>query len=412
MLHRLGKFRRPVALVMLSVFLVAQLLLPLTARAFFFGGVSLKDEKEMGHKFDVAIRSSLPMVDDPEVSKYVDGLVRRLVKAIPPQPFTFTSGVILHNAMNAFAIPGGHVYVFTGLIMNFEDESQLAGVLSHELAHVTQRHVASRLERAQYLSVGSLLLAIAGVAVGGPAGGAVAVGALGAGQSAMLNYSRLARLSSFPASIRNRSFDNRRFKRVQTVLWGRYGDSQAALQRFSGKDALSCMGRGMVLSRRNNVREAASAFDQALQLAPKDPLVLREAGTFHYRKGDMARAEGLLRQAMQLDKNDFMARFFYARMLDETGRAQQAQPYYTEVLRAVPEAADVHEAYARSLGSIGKTGLAYIHMAYSAIYSNNRKLAERYFKQAKAKTEKSADSAAFRKLDAVYKERKEIWEDR
>ena len=85
------------------------------------------------------------------------------------------------------------------------------------------------------------------------------------------------------------------------------------------------MGRGMVLSRRNNVREAAAAFDQALQLAPKDPLVLREAGTFHYRKGDMARAEGLLRQAMQLDKNDFMARFFYARMLDETGRAQQAQ---------------------------------------------------------------------------------------
>ena len=76
MLHRFGKFRRPVALVMLSVFLVAQLLLPLTARAFFFGGVSLKDEKEMGHKFDVAIRSSLPMVDDPEVSKYVDGLVR------------------------------------------------------------------------------------------------------------------------------------------------------------------------------------------------------------------------------------------------------------------------------------------------------------------------------------------------
>ena len=280
MLHRFGKFRRPVALVMLSVFLVAQLLLPLTARAFFFGGVSLKDEKEMGHKFDVAIRSSLPMVDDPEVSKYVDGLVRRLVKAIPPQPFTFTSGVILHNAMNAFAIPGGHVYVFTGLIMNFEDESQLAGVLSHELAHVTQRHVASRLERAQYLSVGSLLLAIAGVAVGGPAGGAVAVGALGAGQSAMLNYSRLdeneadqiglqyltkagyppsglvggfkimrqkswmagasvpaylsthpdigdringiqARLSSFPAAIRHRPFDNRRFKRVQTVLWGR-----------------------------------------------------------------------------------------------------------------------------------------------------------------------------------------------
>lgn len=471
MLHFFGKILRPAALPLLCLFLAAQLLSPLMAQAFFFGGVSLKDEKEMGRKFNVAIRSSLPMVEDPEVSNYVDGLVRRLVKAIPPQPFTFTSGVILHNAMNAFAVPGGYVYVFTGLMMNFEDESQLAGVLAHELAHVTQRHVASRLERAQYLSVGSLLLAIAGVAVGGPAGGAVAVSALGAGQSAMLNYSRLdeneadqiglqyltkagyppsglvggfkimrqkswmagasvpaylsthpdigdringiqARLTSFPAAIRNRSFDNRRFKRVQTILWGRYGDAQAALQRFSGRDALSCMGRGMVLARQNNIREASAAFDAALQRAPQDALVLREAGTFHYRKGDMGRAEGLLQRAMQLDKTDFMARFFFARMLDETGRSRQAQPYYMDVLRSVPEAADVHEAYARSLGSIGKTGLAYIHMAYSAIYSNNRKQAERYFKQAKAKTEKSADQAAFRKLDAVYKERKEIWEDR
>ena len=58
------------------------------AHAFFFGGVSLKDEKQMGQKFDTMIRSNLPLVQDPEVSHYVEGLVRRLVKAIPPQPFT------------------------------------------------------------------------------------------------------------------------------------------------------------------------------------------------------------------------------------------------------------------------------------------------------------------------------------
>ncbi len=57
------------------------------AQAFFFGGVSLKDEKEMGHKFDVMIRSNLPIVQDPEVSEYVRYLVERIASSIPPQPF-------------------------------------------------------------------------------------------------------------------------------------------------------------------------------------------------------------------------------------------------------------------------------------------------------------------------------------
>lgn len=88
-------------------------------------------------------------------------LLDRLVKALPPQPFDFKATVVLHNSLNAFAVPGGYVFVFTGLIMNLDREDELAGVLAHELAHVTQRHVASRLERAQYLTIGSLLLAIA-----------------------------------------------------------------------------------------------------------------------------------------------------------------------------------------------------------------------------------------------------------
>ena len=158
------------------------------AQAFFFGGVSLKDEKEMGHKFDVMIRSNLPIVQDPEVSEYVRYLVERIASSIPPQPFNFHSAVILHNAMNAFAVPGGYVYVFTGLLMNFTSEDQVAGVLCHELAHVTQRHVASRIEKAQMITLGSLLLAIAGVAAG--AGGAAAAASFGAGQSALLSYSR------------------------------------------------------------------------------------------------------------------------------------------------------------------------------------------------------------------------------
>ena len=467
MLHRVA-VRRVMALLVLLSFLAAQLV-AVPAQAFFFGGVTIKDEKEMGHKFDVMVRSNMGIVEDPEVSLYVNQIVERLVKTLPPQPFNFKAAVILHNSLNAFAVPGGYVYVFTGLIMNLDKEEDLAGVLAHELAHVTQHHVASRLERAQFVTIGSLLLAIAGVAVGGSSGGALAVGALGAGQSAMLNYSRIdeteadqiglqylvaagyppqgmvdgfkvlrqkswmsgtnvptylsthpaigdringlqARIQGMGKAVQGRTQDNKRFTRVKTLLWARYGDEQAAQQRFAGKDGLSCMGRGIVLARINRVNEANKAFDDALAASPNDPLILREAGAFHYRKGDMSRADGLLRQAMRLDPRDYMASFFYARMLDETGRQAQAAQYYKEVLRYVPEDAEVHEAYARSLGKAGDSAGAYIHMAYSALYSNNKKQAERYFNQAKALSGKAANPRDFQRLEAAYKERKEIWD--
>lgn len=472
MLHlvrRMPFFRVSTSLVLLLA-LTGGLLFPaVPARAFFFGGVTIKDEKEMGRKFDVMVRSHLPMVEDPEVSLYVKYVVDRLVKILPPQPFTFTPGVILHNSLNAFAVPGGYVFVFTGMIMNLESEDELAGVLGHELAHVTQRHVAGRLERAQYLTLGSLLLAVAGVAAGGPAGGALAVGALGAGQSAMLNYSRideneadhiglqyltaagyppagmaggfkvirqkswmsgssvpaylsthpdigdrvngiLTRVKTLPASVQSRTLDNKRFLRVKALLWARYGDEQAALHRFAGKDGLSAMGRAIVFARQNKISAAGAAFDQALAAAPTDPLILREAGAFHYRKGDMSRADGLLRKAMQIDPRDYMASFFYARMLDETNRHAQAVDYYKDVLRHVPEDAEVHQSYARSLGKVGNTYEAYIHLAYSALYSNNKKLTKRYFDQAKGLSGRAPNKRQFERLEAAYKERREIWE--
>ena len=466
-------WRRGIAcLVLCAVFLTQAPATP--AHAFLgLGGFGIKDEKELGRKFEVLIRSRLPLVEDPEVSLYVRSIVDRLAKNIPPQPFTFTSGVVLHNSLNAFAVPGGHVFVFTGLMMQLDSEAELAGVLAHELSHVTQRHVAARMERAKYLTIGSLLLAVAGIAAGGAGGGALAVGARGAGQSAMLNYSRvdeneadhigyqylvaagyppqgmaggfqkirqkswmsgtsvppylsthpelgdringiMARVKAAPAGVRNRKEDNTRFRRVKTLLWARYGDTQAAMQMFASagsKNCLALMGKGIVLSRENKVNEAAAAFDTALACGPDDPLVLREAGTFHYRKGDMKRAETLLRAAMARDSRDYMARFFYARLLDETGRAAQAQPYYQDVLLSVPEDQEVHAAYGRSLGRAGKPFQAYLHLAYSALYANDKKRVEQYSNQAKGQMKTASDRAMMDRFNTRYKERQEIWKE-
>lgn len=105
-----------------------------------------------------------------------------------------------------------------------------------------------------------------------------------------------------------------------------------------------------------------------------------------------------------------MALFFLARLLDESGRAAQAAPYYADVLRRLPEDAEVHEAYARSLGGNGRTADAYRHLAYSAIYANRKKQAERYVQQARERAATAAEKRAFARLETVYKERKELWD--
>ncbi|MEG2173524.1 MAG: M48 family metalloprotease, partial [Desulfovibrionaceae bacterium] len=367
----------------------------------------------------------------------------------------------------------GYIFVFTGLIMNLDNEAELAGVLAHEMAHVTQRHVASRVERGKMLTIGSLLLAVAGIAAGGAGGAALAAGAMGAGQAAMLNYSRIdeneadhmgyqylmaagyplqgmvtgfqkirkkswmsgssmpaylsthpelgdrvngiqARIQAAPTAIRQRTLDNKHFLRVKTLLWARYGDEETALQMFSAAKTHTClasMGKGIILARQNKISEADAAFDKALACGPTDPLIMREAGIFHFRKGDMSKASPLLRAAIQKDSRDYMARFFYARMLDETGRSRDAHPYYEDVLRSLPEDQEVHTAYGRSLGESGKHFDAFLHLAYSALYGNDKKRTEKYYGQAKGLAKSPEDKRLLDRFTTRYTERKEIWKE-
>ena len=185
-----GRLWRGLVAVILSFALFLQGAIPV--QAALFGSFGVKDEKELGRKFDVLVRSRMPLVEDPEIKGYIQSIVDRLSKTFPPQPFPFTANVLLHNSMNAFAVPGGSVFVHTGLIMQLDHESELAGVLGHELAHVTQRHIATRMERAQAVTIGSLVGALAAALLGGGQGsGAIFAGSVAAGQAAMLNYSRM-----------------------------------------------------------------------------------------------------------------------------------------------------------------------------------------------------------------------------
>ena len=167
------------------------------ASAGLFGGdITLKDEIEMGREFDKQAQSMFPMVEDPMVVDYVTGIVNRLVAAKLPMPFAVKTRVVMYPMMNAFAVPGGYIYVFTGLIDRLDSEAQLASVIAHELAHVSQRHAIKRMEDMQAISIASLVGTLAGAFLGvaggghnsGQAASALIVGSQAASASAYLKY--------------------------------------------------------------------------------------------------------------------------------------------------------------------------------------------------------------------------------
>jgi predicted Zn-dependent protease len=186
--------RKTIALLAAASVLLTALFTPLLisrqAEAALFGEFTIADEAKLGREFDIMVRSRLPLVQDPEIIDYFEDMVQRLSNSMPPQPFPFQVSVIRHNAVNAFAVPGGYIFIHTGLITAMNDEAEVAGVLAHEMAHVTQRHIARRIEASQVVSLLSMVGMLAGAFLGGEAGGAAIIGTAAAGQAAMLNYSR------------------------------------------------------------------------------------------------------------------------------------------------------------------------------------------------------------------------------
>jgi predicted Zn-dependent protease len=148
--------------------LFAALLIPLlwVAPAGAWGRVTVSDEAELARKFQLLIESRFAVVEDTVIQDAVQRIVDRLLSVMPPQPFPVQVRVVEHPSPNAFASAGGQITVFTGLIAHMESEDELAGVLAHELAHVSERHVAQAIERSQYLSVGALIGMLAGAFLG------------------------------------------------------------------------------------------------------------------------------------------------------------------------------------------------------------------------------------------------------
>ena len=152
------------------------------------------DDVKLGREAAAQVRKEMPLIHDGAVDEWVQSVGRRLVTAIPPEfqhkEFSYTFEVVNQKEINAFALPGGPMFLNRGMIEAAKSEGEVAGVMGHEISHVALRHGTAQATKGQKFQLGALLGQVAGAVVGGTAGAVIAQGSQFTLGTYFLKYSR------------------------------------------------------------------------------------------------------------------------------------------------------------------------------------------------------------------------------
>jgi predicted Zn-dependent protease len=158
------------------------------------GALTIEKEKEYGWAFRLMANQALPIIHDPILNNYIDELGQNIVSHADSVKLPFSFFLVEDSEINAAAFLGGNVKIHTGLFLYAQNESELAGVVAHEVAHITQRHLARMLEQQSYSNPTSLA-ALAGsilLALVSPAAGMAAISTtMAVTMQSQINYTRL-----------------------------------------------------------------------------------------------------------------------------------------------------------------------------------------------------------------------------
>ncbi|HEY6359955.1 MAG TPA: M48 family metalloprotease [Vicinamibacterales bacterium] len=141
---------------------------------------SVAQDVQLGQEASAEVRKELPMLNDDRVDDYVEQVGRRLVGAIPPEfrhpEFRYTFDVVNQKEINAFALPGGPMYLNRGMIEASKNEAEMAGVMAHEISHVALRHGTAQATKGEKFQIGAIAGQVLGAIIGGAAGSIISQG--------------------------------------------------------------------------------------------------------------------------------------------------------------------------------------------------------------------------------------------
>jgi predicted Zn-dependent protease len=290
-------------------------------------------EKELGRRFHMQLAAAGVIVDDPIMTGYYQAVAERVMKGAGLKPGQINFYIVQQRGINAFAVPGGYIYVNSETIYSLENEGQLAAILSHEAAHLTAQHFARRLESSSASKVGTVAAMLAGALVasrgGGSAGAlgqALMAGGMGAGVQALLANSRedeaeadakgrgyLVKAGYQPRDMYGAfkimldktyqlSPDMPTYLTTHPALTSRLASSfnDAAQASPSPPDPRYLAFRDRVLAGCGDLQQAQNIFNRRLSADPKDHGALHGLGILAQRRQNLGQADQLMRQALAL----------------------------------------------------------------------------------------------------------------
>jgi Zn-dependent protease with chaperone function len=155
---------------------------------------SVQEDVKAGREAAQQVEEQLPILRDDGIDDYVERVGQRLVENIPSEfrhsQFRYTFDVVNVSDLNAFALPGGPMYINRGMLQAAKNEGELAGVLAHEISHVALRHGTAQADAATPYQVGSILGQIAGAVLGGTIGQVISLGSQVIPGTVFLKYGR------------------------------------------------------------------------------------------------------------------------------------------------------------------------------------------------------------------------------
>lgn len=425
--------------------------------------MSPAQERELGRQFAREARAKLPLVDDVEVVAYVAGMGHRLVDTLGDQPFQYEFSVVRDGNINAFAVPGGYIYVHTGLLTQVQSEDELAGVLGHEVAHVHAHHLARQQEATRFLNYTTLLGMLLSVVQPALGAGALAAQAavqleyrrefereadyLGARTMRAAGYEPIGMLDFFkrlqerqavavaagiPPYLMTHPLSDERLTNLEAVLRQRQWDSRerrpasfelrrvqllAALASASNEEVVQAYARGVAANPQDgearylyglallSLGRHDAAVAELLAAGEQGVFVDRELGRARFAQRQFEEAKEHLESAVTRDAADPVAQHALGRVFEALGDRDAARAAFLRAIEIAPNMEAAHRELGMLAGRSGDEGLGLYHLGRAfALRGEYAAAASRYEQALQRMAEDGPEAAKVREsLEAVQR---------
>mgnify|MGYP003307012821 FL=1 len=298
------------------------------------GVISLEQERMLGQGFLEQVYAQAPLIEDPIIQEYTELLIYKLSETSQVKDRQFTIVLIDEKSLNAFAAPGGVIGVNGGLFLNAGNEAQLASVLGHELAHLSQRHFARNVLRGRDTNLASSLVMVSAIALAiisnNPTAFITGPAAL---QQQQLRYSRI-----FEREADRYGFNNLIAAGYDPAGMGQMFENMAKVRKLAGDNPPEFLLTHPITSSR--VSDAFNAADQIEFTGGKKNTI-----NFEFVKGRLkARYNSLSPQAsaryfekLYKDNPTNENKYAYVSALQSNGQTDKALDLMNEVLNKFPK---------------------------------------------------------------------------